>query len=136
MTVRQAETSKARAERFVRNVLEDDDHADAIADESLEDWADRKGVRIEENPRCVSPETIEGGIVVATGQTKADLLERVKELEDENQELNDQLDQVTDKLEDLLDTVAPDESDEDADGEDGGEDGDDNGDNGDDEGEE
>jgi|HubBroStandDraft_6_1064221.scaffolds.fasta_scaffold9312610_1 hypothetical protein len=35
MTMQQAETSKARAERFVRTVLADDEHVDAIADESL-----------------------------------------------------------------------------------------------------
>jgi len=129
MTRQQVETSKARAERFVRTVLQDEDRADTIADESLTDWADRKGVRIVENPRRISPHILEGNIM-ATGQTKAELLERIKELEDENQELNDQLDEVTDKLEDVLDVVAPDEADSHEDAEEVEDDGEEDGDEG------
>ena len=109
MTPQQAGTSKARAERFVRTVLGNDEHADAIADESLEDWADRKKVRIVENPRCVSPQIIEKG---GNMPTKEALQQRVKELEEENDDLQDQLDQIADIA------APPDEDDEDADGED------------------
>jgi hypothetical protein len=62
---------------------------------------------------------------MAAGQTKADLLERIKELVAENSELNDQMDSITDGLENLLDIVAPDEADDSDDGEDGEDDGDD-----------
>lgn len=93
MSPQQTETSKARAERFVRTVLEDDEHADAIADESLQDWADRKGVRIVENPRRVSPDITEKGSIMPS---KQELLDRVKELEEENDDLQDQLDQIAD----------------------------------------
>lgn len=111
MTRQQAQTSKDRGERFVRTVLDDDERADDLADESLEDWADRKGVRIA-NPRRVSPHILERSVTVAKGQSKADLQDRIKELEDENADLNQQLDDVTDKVEDLLDLVAPDEGDD------------------------
>jgi hypothetical protein len=114
MTPQQAETSKARAEQFVRTVLQDDDHADSIADESLEDWADRKKVHIAENPRRVSPDISEKG---ANMPTTEKLLDRIKELEEENDDLQDQLDQIAD-------IAAPPDEDEDSNGDDDDPDGD------------
>lgn len=75
---------KEEAARFVRNVLGDPARADEIEDESLEDYAGRRGIEIVENPR--------GGFMA----TKDDLQERIQELEEENDELQDQLDQIAD----------------------------------------
>ena len=109
MTPQQAETSKGRAERFVRTVLGDDEHADSIAEETLDEWAERKKVRIAGNPRRASLDIIEKGTNMPT---KEKLLERIKELEDANDELNDQLDQISDIV------APPDEDEEDSDGDD------------------
>lgn len=85
--------------RFVRDVLGDPDRADEIADESLEDYADRRKIKIVGNPRGAG-----------AMPTKEELQQRIKELEEENDELQDQLDQVAD-------IVAPSEEDEDEEGE-------------------
>lgn len=87
LTRKQLQGRKEKAVCFVRDVLQDDDHADEIEDESLEDYADRRKVKLL-NLRGESM------------ATKQELLDRIKELEDENEELQDQLD-------DIADIVAP-----------------------------
>lgn len=123
MTRQQAETSKDRAARFVLNVLDDPEGSQAIEDESLDEWADRKKITLTNPARRKSPEIHESEDQMAApkGQTKAELLEQIQDLQEENDELNSQLDEVTDKLEGLLDVVAPDESD-DSDDDDNGDD--------------
>lgn len=86
LTRKQLESRKAKAVRFTRDVLGDDDRADEIESESVENYAERKGIRV------VNPE---GGGKMA-GQTRRELLERVEQLEDENAELQSQLDEITD----------------------------------------
>ena len=49
-TYEQVEKTKAKASRFAADVLEDDDLADDIDDESPEDYAERKGIVITDNP--------------------------------------------------------------------------------------
>ena len=43
-TYEQAEAKKQQAEKFTREVLEDDDRADELADMSVEDYAEERGV--------------------------------------------------------------------------------------------
>jgi hypothetical protein len=50
-TYDQVEQTKAKASRFAANVLEDDDLADDLEDESPEDYAERKGIVITDNPQ-------------------------------------------------------------------------------------
>jgi len=107
LTRGQLASRKEKAVRFVRDVLGDADRADEIEDESLEDYAERRKMKIVGNPRRGT-----------TMPTKEELMQRIKELEEENDELQDQLDQVAD-------IVAPPE-DEDEDG-DSSADGDDEG---------
>ena len=103
LTRDQVEGRKERAVTFVRNVLGDDDRADEIEDESLEDYAERRKIEII-NPRRSN-----------TMPSNKELQERIQELEDENEELRDQVDAVAD-------IVAPEEDDDE---EDEGENGDD-----------
>ena len=84
LTRDQVESRKGKAVRFVRDVLGDDDQADEIAGESLEDYAERRKIEIV-NPRRSN-----------TMPTNRELQERIRELEDENEELQDQLDAVAD----------------------------------------
>ena len=86
LTRRQLESRKTKAVRFTRDVLGDDDRADEIEDESLEDYAERKAIRI------INPK----GARKMAGQTRRELLERVEQLEDENAELQSQLDEIAD----------------------------------------
>src|SRR5258708_5151116 len=50
LTREQLESRKEKAERFVRDVLGDTERADEIADESLEDYADRRKIQLADNP--------------------------------------------------------------------------------------
>ena len=84
LTREQLENRKAQAVRFTRNVLDDDDRADEIEDESLEDYAERRHITIT-NPK--------GAMRMAT-PTRRELLERIEELENENADLESRLDEI------------------------------------------
>ncbi|MDA2912982.1 hypothetical protein MYX77_03305 [Acidobacteriia bacterium AH_259_A11_L15] len=71
--------------RFVQDVLGGPDRADEIEEASLEDYAGRRKIEILENPQ--------GGISMPS---KEEMLRKIKELEEENDELQDQLDEITD----------------------------------------
>jgi hypothetical protein len=73
----------------VRDVLRDDDRADEISDESVQDYADRRHFDIIDNPRRLNS-------MANGGQTKEDLLDQIDELQQENQDLRDQLDAIYD----------------------------------------
>ena len=86
LTRKQLESRKAQAVRFTRDVLDDADRAEEIEDESLEDYAERRHIQIQ-NPKGVRRMAI---------QTRRELLERIEELEQENEELQGQLDEIRD----------------------------------------
>ena len=94
LTRAQLEKRKEQAVRFVRDVKDDPDRADEIESESLEDYAERRRIKIE-NPgrRC-------------SMATRKELQERIEELESENEDLNERLDKITD-------LAAPDEDEDD-----------------------
>ena len=106
-TLDQVEAMQKKAVRFVRDVLGDDVRAEEIEAEDPEDYAARKRVEIIENPHRRHRH------MPTTGPTKAELEERVAELESENEELRDKLESIGEILDE--------ESDEDDDGEDGSE---------------
>ena len=93
LTRDQVEARKEKAVSFVQDVLDDPERADEIEDESVEDYAERRKFEIV-NPRR-RPRTM---------ASKAELQERIEELESENEELQSRLDEV-------LDIVAPPEDD-------------------------
>ena len=119
LTRAQLESRKAQAVRFTRDVLGDPARADEIEAESLEDYAERRKVKLINSNR-------KRHAIMARPKTKAELEAEIADLQDENQDLQDQLDAVAD-------IVAPcDEDSDDDDSDDGtGDDDDDNG-NGDD----
>jgi hypothetical protein len=63
VTRQQVETAKHRAELFVANVLGDEDRADEIANQNIDEWAKDTGRKI------TNPE----GKTMVNGTTKADL---------------------------------------------------------------
>ncbi len=85
----QLEAMKAKAVRFVRDVLDDSDHADEIEVEDPLDYAARKGITVLENPH-------RRRVHMARKLTRAELEERVEELENEVEALNDKLDSIAD----------------------------------------
>ena len=69
--------------RFVSDVLEDPERADEIEEESIEDYAERRKIIIV-NPRREPM------------ASKEELQDRIRELEEENDDLQDQLDKIAD----------------------------------------
>lgn len=139
LTRDQLETRKEKAVRFVENVLDDPSRADEIADESLESYAQRRQIQIVENPngdlmprvRLINPPHVSNPrrqITQPNPQSgRSELLARIRELQQENNQLQDTLDKVADlaaapedgleeehndlvdKLNDIIDVVAPSE---------------------------
>jgi hypothetical protein len=103
LTYAQVASRKDKAERFVRDVLDDADRADEISDESVQSYADRRNFTIVDNP----PGRLTN---MANGQSKQDLLDQIADLQDENDALQSQIDAISDIL---------DGGDEDDDGDDG-----------------
>jgi predicted RNase H-like nuclease (RuvC/YqgF family) len=114
-TQRQAAARKDQAERFVRDVLEDDDRADEIADMSVEEYAAERGKELVPNPtrrksvkRKTSPEQLqprENPVQKALETTtkladeNTDLYRRIRELETKKEALQDKLDEIADIVE-------------------------------------
>lgn len=90
LTRKQLKARKAQAVRFVRDVLDDDDKADDIEDASLEDYAEHRHIKLT-NPK---------GATHMAALTRQELLDRIEELETENEDLQSQLDQIRDIVED------------------------------------
>ena len=90
LTRKQLVARKAQAVRFARNVLEDDDKADDIEDESLEDYAEHRHIKLS-NPK---------GATHMAAPTRQELLDRIEELETENEDLQSQLEQIRDIVDD------------------------------------
>jgi len=88
LTRKQLESRKAKAVRFTRDVRDDPDRADEIEDESLDEYAERRHIRLL-NPRQ------KGATAMAT-QTRRELLNRITELEEQNDSLQARLDDIAD----------------------------------------
>lgn len=70
--------------------MDDPERADEIEDESLEDYAERRRIKIQ-NPKGVKRMAI---------RSRKDLLERIEELETENEDLQSRLDDIKDLVAD------------------------------------
>ena len=97
-TYQQVQTAKERAVRFLENVLDDEDRAEEVKDESVEDYADRRRIRIIENPLSLSDLVRVSSLFgvmpqsprkAPTMATKAELQEAVNEAADKITELLD-----------------------------------------------
>jgi hypothetical protein len=86
LTRQQLERRKAQAVRFTRYVREDDDRAAEIEDESLEDYAHDRRIKLS-NPKGAKNMAV---------QTRRELLDRINELEAENEDLQSRLDEISD----------------------------------------
>jgi len=99
LTYGQVAERKRKAEQFLRDVKGDDQRADEVSDESVEDYADRRHFDIIANPKRRMNSMANGS------QKKQDLLDQIDQLEQENQDLQDQFDAIAD-------IVSPDDDDD------------------------
>lgn len=107
-TLDQVEAIKAKAVRFVRDVLRDEVRAEEIEDESPEDYAERKGVEI------IQPNPIRKRYTcMPTGPTKAAMEARIEELEAENEELQEKLNSISEIVSDEEEESEDDEAEDD-----------------------
>ncbi len=111
LTREQLAKRKEKAVRFVRDVRQDDELADEIEDESLEDYAEHRRIQLV-NPSAriprKSPDILERRTNTMAVPTRHELQERISELEEENEELQSRLDEIAD-------LVAPEEEEQDED---------------------
>jgi hypothetical protein len=117
LTREQLDSRKEKAERFVRDVVGDPERADEIADESLEDYADRRKIQLADNPRgghmavlrVYNPRQKKPGVQTVTTnngpsrvanalkiQAESERLYQLNELQRENEILQDKFDKIAD----------------------------------------
>jgi hypothetical protein len=84
LTRKQLQSRKAQAVRFARDVREDDDLADEIEHQSLDEYAERRHIKLT-NPKGARKMAI---------KTRRELLDRIAELQDENEELREKVDSI------------------------------------------
>jgi len=123
-TYEQAESKKAQAERFTREVLEDDDRADELAEMSLEDYAADRGVELVQQGDSMITRKKNGARpshagtgesrenpAVAALQTATKALDQQNKLQARVRELEDEVadrDKLLDSIVDILDDDDPD----------------------------
>ena len=84
--------------RFTPDVREDNDRADEIEDESLEEYADDRHIRLS-NPKGARKMAV---------PTRRELLDRIDELEAANEDLQSRLDEISDIVGDNNDEAVDD----------------------------
>lgn len=84
LTRKQLESRKAQAVRFARDVRADDELADQIEEESLEEYAEKRHIKLS-NPK---------GVRTMPVRTRRELLDRIQELEEQNEELQEKVDSI------------------------------------------
>jgi hypothetical protein len=102
LTREQLQGRKEKAVRFLRDVKDEPELADEIEEESLEAYAEHRGIQLSNPERkpAMAKKSIED-----YKDDNNELRQRIRDLEDENGELQDRLDSVAAALE-------PDEEDE------------------------
>ena len=114
LTREQAQTSKARAARFALNVLQDPYKAQAIDDESLEDWIERKKIRLS-NPARPYPRRASLLIHESEDQMpkfKKSVAEQIEDLKAENKDLRVENEDLQDRLDAVADLISDDDDDD------------------------
>jgi len=75
--------------RFTRDVLGDPDRAEEIEEETIEDYAERRKIKLSNSSKRRNG-------IMPRGKTKAELEAEISDLREENQELQDQLEAIAD----------------------------------------
>jgi hypothetical protein len=110
-TLEQAQTAKRKAEAFTRGVLHNEQRADEIASESVEDYAERKHIIIQNPKERVMVRRRRNRLTVGELETENEMLiGKVEELEIELDALRNAVSEAAELL--------PDDDEEDSDEED------------------
>ncbi len=97
LTREQVEGRKAKAVRFVRDVLGDPERADEIEAEDLQHYATRRNLLLT-NPRRTN---------MPRKRTLDDYRDEIADLKDQISDLEDQNESLQDQLDDIADIVSP-----------------------------
>ena len=92
LTRKQLESRKAQAVRFTRDVLEDDDRADEIEDEPLEDYAERRHIKLVNRKGARKMARTNN----QQQPSRRELLDEIDDLRVENEDLHSRLDEIGD----------------------------------------
>jgi polyhydroxyalkanoate synthesis regulator phasin len=111
LTREQLKRRKDQAVRFTRDMLGDAGRAEEIASETVEDYAQRRGIELS-NPRR---DYMARKKIADYREELEDLKRQVRDLEEENETLQDQLDRVGAIVSGEEDEGEDDDEDEDAD---------------------
>jgi predicted RNase H-like nuclease (RuvC/YqgF family) len=106
----QAEAAKEKAARFVGDVLDDPDRASEIEGESLDEWLEETGRRIQPNPK-----TKRRKVMPKARKTPAEYAAEIRALKDERDALSEENDELNTLLDDIQDLSGSDEDDDDVD---------------------
>ncbi len=122
LTLQQAETAKKRAGRFVSNVMGDEDRADDIEDETLDEWLNETGRKLKSNPQRKKKT-----MAASNTATKSDLQDQIDQISDMVADALDPVlsrEEVVQRLQDIDEVINGDDDDDDSD-DDGSDDDDD-----------
>ncbi|MEW5976030.1 MAG: hypothetical protein AB1898_09525 [Acidobacteriota bacterium] len=117
LTRDQVESRKAKAVRFVRDVLKDEARAEEIEAESLEDYAARKRMEINPARENCEKEKFRRNATMARKRTIEDLEDEIESLRTENDELHETVQDLEDRLSEIVDVAEGEEEEEESEGE-------------------
>ena len=103
LTREQVQSRKAKAVRFVRDVVGDPERAEEIAAESLESYAARRKLQISNPRRSIS---------MARRKTIEDYRQEIADLKNENAELQEENESLAGQLDEIQDILSPEEEEE------------------------
>lgn len=124
LTYEKAAARKDQAERFVRDVVGDDERADEIAEESVEDYAERRRIQIQNPQGKERRQSMRlssrryrntAGGTGDIGTRLEELENRNRELEEENEELSAENERLQSRLDDIVNIASPDDGQDDDD---------------------
>jgi len=121
VTLEQIEARKQKAAAFARNVLEDDDLADDLEDESAQDYAERKRLKISNSlqRRQTTMANGNGGNAMTKAELE-DCLDRATEILTEAYAPEASREELATAVGEALDALAGGDEDEDSDGDEDG----------------
>lgn len=116
-TYKQVETAKQRAAAFTANVLGEDDRAEEFEDMSVDEYADLKGITIQNPGKGKRSMPERATYITIRNSTKGGntMASRIAQLEQELKEANERISELEEEREDVLSALGVEIVDDDSD---------------------